>query len=274
MHRVLVTGGTGFVGTPVLRRLAAMPVQVRLVLRPGSALASSFPANVEGVVETPDLFAETPEWYESACAGIDTVLHLAWYVEPGKYLTSEKNLDCLAGSLNLARAAAGAGVKKFVGTGTCFEYDTREGYLSTATPLSPDSLYAASKASLYGLLRHYLPANDVDFVWCRVFFLYGEGEKENRLVPYIRSRIASGLQADLTEGRQIRDYLDVNDAASQILDACLHSSQTAVNICSGKPVTVRQLAEQIADEFGRRDLLNFGARENNFTDPDCVVGVR
>jgi nucleoside-diphosphate-sugar epimerase len=49
--------------------------------------------------------------------------------------------------------------------------------------------------------------------------------------------------------------------------------QGAVNVCSGVPVTVRELAERIADEYGRRDLLRFGARPDNLTDPPVVVGV-
>jgi dTDP-6-deoxy-L-talose 4-dehydrogenase (NAD+) len=50
--------------------------------------------------------------------------------------------------------------------------------------------------------------------------------------------------------------------------------QGPVNICSAQPITVRQLAETIADEFGRRDLLRFGARPDNLVDPPCVVGIR
>ena len=46
------------------------------------------------------------------------------------------------------------------------------------------------------------------------------------------------------------------------------------NICSGVPTTVRQLAERIADETGRRDLLRFGSRAENQFDPPMVVGVR
>jgi dTDP-6-deoxy-L-talose 4-dehydrogenase (NAD+) len=46
-----------------------------------------------------------------------------------------------------------------------------------------------------------------------------------------------------------------------------------VNICSGHGISVRALAESIADEYGRRDLLRFGARPDNLIDPPCVVGV-
>lgn len=47
----------------------------------------------------------------------------------------------------------------------------------------------------------------------------------------------------------------------------------AVNICSGKAVTIRALAERIADDYGRRDLLEFGTAEIHPTDPLAVVGV-
>jgi len=54
----------------------------------------------------------------------------------------------------------------------------------------------------------------------------------------------------------------------------LSSTTGAVNICSGEPVTVRELAESIADEYGRRDLLKFGARNDNPVDSPFMVGVR
>jgi dTDP-6-deoxy-L-talose 4-dehydrogenase (NAD+) len=59
-----------------------------------------------------------------------------------------------------------------------------------------------------------------------------------------------------------------------IVEAALGTVQGPINICSGVPMTIRQLAERIADEYGRRDLLRFGARPNNLVDPPCVVGVR
>ena len=78
----------------------------------------------------------------------------------------------------------------------------------------------------------------------------------------------------LTRGDQVRDFLDVKDAARMIADVALGQVQGAVNICSGEAVTVRQLAERIADEYGRRELLRFGARPENVFEPPRVVGVR
>lgn len=271
---VLLTGGTGFVGRPILAALDQAGMRVRLVVRGNSQRRIPSCPAIESVVPTDDLFSESSAWWAATCAGVDIVIHAAWYAEPGKYLTSEKNLDCLEGTLRLARGAAQAGVKRFVGVGTCFEYDLSGGVLSVDTPLRPITPYAGAKAAAFTALSQWLPARNVDFAWCRLFYLYGEGEDARRLVPYVRSRLAAGLPAELTSGNQVRDFLDVAEAARQIVDIALSDTTGPVNVCSGRPVTVRQMVEAVADEYGRRDLLRFGARPDNLVDPPKVLGVR
>ncbi|HSV84360.1 MAG TPA: NAD(P)-dependent oxidoreductase [Ramlibacter sp.] len=271
---VLVTGGTGFVGRQVVRSLLQRKVAVRAVVRAGSETRLEQLGALEGVVTTPDLFAEDAEWWRTACAGAAAVIHLAWYAEPGRYLQAPQNLDCLAGTLQLAKGAAAAGVRRFVGIGTCFEYDLTAGLLPVTTPLRPLSSYAAAKAAAFLALSQWLPAQQVQFAWCRLFYLYGEGEDPRRLVPYLRAKLAAGEPAELTRGDQVRDFLDVTQAGRLIADTALSQAPGPVNICSGEAITVRQLAERIADEYGRRDLLQFGVRPDNLVDPPRVVGVR
>ncbi len=85
--------------------------------------------------------------------------------------------------------------------------------------------------------------------------------------------MSEGRTADLTSGNQVRDFLDVSEAGRQIAEVAMSGKTGASNICSGCPVTVRELAQSIADEYGRRDLLNFGARKENPLDPPYVVGA-
>ncbi|WP_312360769.1 NAD(P)-dependent oxidoreductase [Ensifer sp.] len=273
-NRVLVTGGTGFVGRQVLRALNEAGASVRLVLRSGSSESRlGNLSSVEDVVTTPDLFREPVEWWAKAFDGIDTVVHVAWYAEPGKYLHSAENIVCLEGTLRMAQAAALAGVRRFVGVGTCFEYDLSAGMLSTDTPLRPISPYAGAKAAVFMALSQWLPLHGIAFAWCRLFYLFGEGEDERRLFPYLRAQLSAGNPVELTSGNQIRDFMDVREAGKQIADIGLGDKSGPVNICSGTPVTVRQIAERVADEYNRRDLLRFGARPDNLVDPPCVVGL-
>jgi len=271
--KILVTGGTGFVGQQVVRALSGNDIELRLIVREGKEKQPTTLTEEFDIVTTKDLFAESVDWWVNQCKGIDTVVHLAWYAEPRKYLESTKNLDCLVGSLHLAKGAVQAGVKRFIGIGTCFEYDLTPGILSVDTPLKPITPYADAKTALYLALSHWMPMHSIEFAWCRLFYLYGEGEDVRRLVPYLRAKLENEEQAELTSGKQIRDFLDVVDAGRAIAKVARGDQTGAINICSGIPITVRQLAEQIADEYGRRDLLSFGARPDNIVDPPCVVGI-
>jgi dTDP-6-deoxy-L-talose 4-dehydrogenase (NAD+) len=271
---VLVTGATGFVGRQVLRALAERNRKARVVVRDGKQdRVAGFDA-IERIVTTPDLWSESDAWYAEICRDADAIIHVAWYAEPGRYLQSPRNLECLAGTLRLAQAASQARVRRFVGIGTCFEYDLSAGLLSVDTPLRPASIYAGAKAAAFMALSQYLPQQGVEFAWCRLFYLYGEGEDGRRLMPVLHARLAAGEPVELGSGTQVRDYLDVREAGRMIVEAALGSRQGPVNICSGTAVTVRQIAERIADEYGRRDLLRFGARPDNPADPAHVVGVR
>jgi len=268
-----LTGASGFVGKQIFKALSASNFRIVPVVRTGKESSFQSQSKVDRIVCSSDIFQESTDWWAEQCEGIDVVIHAAWYAEPRKYLQSSKNMDCLVGSLNFARGAVIAGVKRFVGIGTCFEYDLSAGVLSKDSPLNPLTPYASTKVALYMALSHWLPEKSVEFAWCRLFYLYGEGEDERRLVPYLHKQLVKGEEVELTSGKQIRDFLDVSEAGRVIAEVAAGEQHGPINVCSGEPITVRQLAEQIGDTYGRRDLLKFGSRPDNLVDPPCVLGI-
>jgi dTDP-6-deoxy-L-talose 4-dehydrogenase (NAD+) len=274
MSLVLLTGSTGFVGRQILKALQEKGHHVRLIIRDDSQSRIANMKGVERIVHTPNIFSESISWWEGVCAGVDIVIHCAWYAEPGKYLQSDKNLECLVGTISLAKGATKAGVKRFVGIGTCFEYEMSHKPLSVYDPLRPLSPYAAAKAATYLALSQYFLQSSSSFLWCRLFYLFGEGEDPRRFVPYLHKQLSSGYMAELTSGDQVRDFINVAVAAEKIVEAAFSSMVGAINICSGEPISIRQLAEKIADTYNAPLLLNFGARPDNLVDPPYVVGVK
>ena len=272
MSRILITGATGFVGLPVAQKLAAAGHDLTCIIRPSTE------EKLEGLkaqtILCDDVFAQPPDWWADTLTGVDTVVHVAWYAEPGKYLTSERNLDCLVGTLSMAKGAVAAKLRRFVGVGTCFEYDLSVGELSVDTPLAPDTPYAASKVAAFTMLKSWFATTEVEFLWARLFYLYGAREDDRRFVPYLHKQLRKGEVAELSGGTAVRDYSDVDVAADLLVKDIIGNRVGPTNICSGRGVTIRALAEEIADQYGRRDLLEFGARPENLTDPPVVIGLR
>ena len=270
---MLVTGASGFVGTQIVNQLLRNGHTVRFIARPEAArrLAVKFPDAT--ILESEDLFAQSADWWEESCRGADAVIHAAWYVNPADYLDSEKNAACVAGSFRMAQGAARAGVQHFVGLGTCMEYALPSDRLDIGSPTGPSTIYGACKLALFEILDGFFEATEVRFSWCRLFYLFGEGENEKRLYPYLKQRLEAGEKAQLGPGTQLRDYMDVAVAGARIADVIDTGQVGAINICSGYAVSIRQFAEGIADQFGRRDLLEFGTHQPHPRDPSAVVGV-
>jgi nucleoside-diphosphate-sugar epimerase len=197
-------------------------------------------------------------------------IHCAWYTEPGKYLSSSKNVDLAYGTAKFASALARAGCQRFVGLGTCFEYDTNVGYLSEKTPLAPAHAYSAAKAATYFLVRELSAGTQMSFAWARLFYLFGPNEHRNRLVPAVVNALLRGEEARVTPGEQVRDFLHVDDVASALCAIARSDVTDAVNVGSGEPITVASLVLKIGAILGRPELIRLGAREYSSGDPMFV----
>ena len=204
---ILLTGATGFVGRQILRALGDRRCRVRAVVRDGKQGQVADKAAVGSSGSKSRIFLQKARlWWSDVCDGVDTVIHAAWYVEPELYLQSPKNRECLSGTLRIAQGAAQAKVRRIVGIGTLFEYDVSAGYLGVETPLKPSTPYAQAKADAFAALSQLLPQHAIEFTWCRLFYLFGEGEDPRRLVPYVRAKLKAGEPAELSSGTQIRDF--------------------------------------------------------------------
>lgn len=271
MKNVLITGATGFIGKHVLAEMLKQDVNIFSVQR-----SSKKGINIDSrinIIESDDLFSESIEWWEQKCTKIDVVLHLAWFTKSRDYLNSYKNLDCLTGSLNLARGAIFAGVQRFIGIGTCIEYDLTHRILTVETPLKPTSLYAATKAGLFLNLTELFQLNSVSFAWCRIFNVYGDSKDKNRLIPFLKSKFKLDQQVNLPIGEQVRDFLDVLKVANIISKVALNTKVGPLNVCSGVPKSIQEIALQVADQYQKRHLVQFTREKDELDSYSYIVGV-
>ena len=130
--RVLVTGATGFVGNQIVLAAKSFGYTVIACCRKGST--QKLIGQVDDVLEVDDLFAQTSAWWTIKLQNVDSVIHCAWYVELADTSNSPKQLNCVVGSIELAKGAINANVQDFVSLGTCFEYDLSYEFINGHAP--------------------------------------------------------------------------------------------------------------------------------------------
>ena len=265
--RVLLTGATGFIGSHVARLLVSEGCEVHTVVRESSDLwRINDIVPLLRLVRCDLLASDELDVYLERIQP-DLCIHLAWYAVPGKYLTSVENLSLLNASLRLAARLAGLGCKRFIGLGTCIEYDTSLGYLSEESPTRPCNLYAASKLALQTVLNQLTHITGMEVAWPRIFYLYGPFEDERRLVPSVICSLLRNQLVRVTKGEQIRDYLHVEDVAAAIWAVARSNLSGPVNIGSGEPIAVRDIVTNIGAILSRPELIALGVLPYSVSEP-------
>jgi nucleoside-diphosphate-sugar epimerase len=159
------------------------------------------------------------------------------------------------------------GCRRFIGIGTCFEYDLDIGYLSESSLTKPITLYAATKVALATVLRQFAQITEMEMAWVRLFYQYGPMEDERRLIPAIITSLLRDEVVKITKGEQIRDFLHIEDVASAICAVANSQLSGIVNVGSGQPVTVGKIALELGNLLRKPDLINLGALPYRPNDP-------
>jgi nucleoside-diphosphate-sugar epimerase len=268
MKRVLLTGASGFIGSHCIEPLLARGYEVHAVSsQPRAAEATAVHWHACNLL--------VPTEADALVERIDPshLLHLSWYVVPGKLITSELNYDWVSASMHLVRRFAARGGKRLVGGGSGYEYNWNYGYCSEArTPTQPDTVYGACKHALDKMCTAFAAQAGLSAGWGRVFFLYGPREHPQRLVSSVINSLLTGQPANCSHGRQVRDYLYVQDVADGLVALLDTEVQGPVNISSGQATTLRDIVLTIGRLTGRSELIRLGAIAARANDLPFVIG--
>lgn len=145
---------------------------------------------------------------------LDVAVNLAWHTSGGDYLTSPVNGEALEWNREFFKIVRDSSIYKIVSIGSSAEYTAKSNDLSVGTNL--EWLYATSKVAAHRSFVETFNSSGIDFVWLRIFQVYGPGQSSQRFVPSLCDHIRRSRLFTLSNPNAVRDWIDVRDVATSI----------------------------------------------------------
>ncbi len=236
--KILVTGASGFLGKKLLTELKGdFEAEITCVSR-AFEKSSGNVTWVKGDLGDQDFIDRL------ASEKFEKVFHLAWEGLPDR--SAEMNALNLEMSKIFLTTLVKNGVQEINITGSCLEYgDVNKSVSDTESPTGEDS-FATAKIEL----NHFIKDLNISYRWFRPFFIFGEGQSRNSLIPSLIANLKSGLSPEIRAINNSHDFISVNDVAKAIYLASIDSSVSGeINVGTGVLTPVGQIVKAFHEKF-------------------------
>jgi nucleoside-diphosphate-sugar epimerase len=259
--RIFITGGTGFIGSYVLRATLAAGHEV-LCLRRSSSSQPCLTLGQEPIWLDKSLAEITPSDLNS----VDAIMHLAATgVSPRKASWEELEAINIRGTLSMCSLASILEARLII-AGSFAEYGLsglNYDFIPTNAPLEPTFPYAASKAAASVLAKAFALDAGIELAYLRIFNAFGEGQDPSNLWPSLKKAAIGGADFPMTPGEQIRDFIEVEQVARyflKVLDlpSASFDEPVILNIGSGVPQSIKDVCSSWWQKWNARGRLLVG----------------
>ncbi|NOZ20034.1 MAG: NAD-dependent epimerase/dehydratase family protein [Planctomycetes bacterium] len=260
-RKVLVTGGSGFIGSHLTERLVELGAKVRLFLHYDMGgevgLLRHSSRDVLGAIEPMWGDIKDADAVRSAVKGRDVVFHLAALIGiPYSYVNPRDVVDTnTIGTLNVLQAARNAGASKIVSTSTSEVYGTAKyAPIDEKHPLQGQSPYSASKIAADKLCESFHRSFDVPVAVIRPFNTFGPRQSARAVIPTIISQALTGDTVKLGSLSPKRDLNYVQNTVDGYIKVAESPKSVGevINVGTGVEISIGDLAKKIVSLVGRK----------------------
>ncbi len=253
---VIVTGAAGFTGYSLTKELDKRGYKVYAVLRPESAhnnRIGDFSNVIPCELDISKIRSLTGYIHETPYA----MIHLVW--EGGRYNLEEQQKNIIE-CLDALEVAKMLGCKRFVSMGSQAEYGATNVIQDESLLPNPFTAYGAAKVAACYLSRYRANELGIEWIWARIFSLYGLYEPNGRMLPALVRALKSNEPIELTSCRQNWDYLYVSDAAEAIISLAESGKRGEIyNIANGSYRSLKAFVEEAAEYFNSTSKISYGS---------------
>lgn len=253
--RVMVDGACGYIGRHVVQELVRRGCDVLAV----DVRRGILPEGVE--FSDRSVFSGDPDIYEKF-GRPDALIHLAW--RNGFVHNDNSHMADLSSHVTMLQNMIDGGLPVLSVMGSMHEVGYWEGAITADTPCNPLSQYGIAKNALRQSLMLYSKGKSTAVRWLRAYYIFGDDARGSSIFAKLQQAAAAGQKTfPFTSGKNLYDFIHVDDLARQIVSATLQEEENGIiNVCTGKP---RSLADQV-EWYIKENKLDIALEYGKFPD--------
>jgi UDP-glucose 4-epimerase len=253
--RIFITGGAGFIGKYILKRLISDSHE--LLLLSMDEAESKFLGRYTQNIIISDLKDFQKNKQDIINFAPEIMIHLAWEGIPDfSYSFCKRNLDNSLQLINfMARETE---CKKFIVSGSCYEYGKQQGACKESDTVNINSAFAWAKYSLYSYADYLCRDQSIELIWFRIFYAYGPGQRRESLIPMLCKTLRKGEIPLIKNPLNANDFVYNEDIAEAFRTVVSRNVPSGIyNLGSGSTTKVIDICEIIDNSInGNKDISN------------------
>lgn len=243
-----------FIGRALVQKLELQGFEVFQILRPKAGQREIAPRIFRCDLGDQKVLAERLQSLKA-----DFIIHLAAHAVPGRELKEFQahTMDTINPAINVALSAPEE-TKLVLFFGSCEEYGHNATPFQEDQPVKPVSPYGWAKISAQMGVSWIAQQRNLKHVWLRPFLTFGPGQSSKGFIPSVIRGCLTNSKVSLTLGEQTRDFIYIDDVCrmvEKILEKPAHARGEILNLCSGQPRRIRDVAEEIGRLTGNSQVL-------------------
>lgn len=255
VKRAVVTGAAGFVGCNLVESLLEHGYFVYAVVRKNSQHNSRLTESHQLKL----VYADMSDFGQLAGKIDDTAdvfFHIAWGGNRYNFAEQWQNAEATIGALQAAKAL---GCKRFIATGSQAEYGPQTELITEETLPHPIDAYGSAKLATCVLSRQLALDLDIEWIWGRIFSVYGKYEPHGRMLPDLINALTDGNSFSLSAATQYWDYLYSGDCAEALVALAERGKTGEIyNIANGEYRPLKEFTEAIRRTVAPSKFLSYG----------------
>lgn len=255
IENVIVTGGSGFIGYYFILELLAQGAHVYAIMRPNSKHKARLMGLKHVRIIEIDLeqLLELPKILKESC---NIFYHLGWDCDQRDFYSQNLNIKWTIKALEVAKIM---GCGRFISIGSQAEYGICSEKITEETSPKPFTSYGAAKLAACHLSRIRANELKIEWIWARLFSVYGPYDGTNTLISYLIDCLTSGIKPEVTNASHLWDYLYVTDAAKALCKlAYIEHVNEIYNIANGDVHPLKIFIEQIKNLIAPKQEIIYG----------------